>query len=87
MRDLTGRKMEVASAASNFYKCNLRSASLSRLISREKLRLDPAPDAVTLHLHPVPFPVCNFEPRAFGGGPKNTSVRRGCRSDIYARTL
>jgi hypothetical protein len=59
----------------------------SRLISRKKSRSDPTAEPIALHLHPVAFPVGNFEARAFGGGRKNTSVGRGCRPDVDAGAL
>jgi hypothetical protein len=38
------------------------------------LRFDPTAKLSALHLHPVPFPVCNFKAHAFGGFPNNTCV-------------
>jgi hypothetical protein len=60
---------------------------LSGLIGPEKLGLDPTFQVIALYLHPVPLTLRNFEAFAFGDYPKNTSIRRGCRPDIYARTL
>jgi hypothetical protein len=59
----------------------------SRLISRKKSRSDPTAEPIALHLHPVAFPVGNFEARASGGRRKNPSVGRGCRPDVDAGAL
>ena len=60
---------------------------LSGVIRPEKLGLDPTFQVIALDLHPVPLALRNFEAFAFGDYPKNTSIRRGCRPDVYARTL
>src|SRR3984893_18577668 len=59
----------------------------SRLIGRKKSRSGPTAEPIALHLHPVAFPVGNFEARAFGGGRKNSSAGRGCRPDVDAGAM
>ena len=49
--------------------------------------IDPTLQATTIDLDPVSLPACNFEARAFGGGPENSPVCRWCRPNVYAGTL
>ena len=58
-----------------------------RLIRRKKSRSDPTAEPIALHLHPIAFPVGNLEARAFGGGRKHASGRRGRRPDVHAGPL
>jgi hypothetical protein len=84
------RRAETASEKWDFQaerSSGRRLRYLFGLMRREKLRIDPTTRAATLHLHPVPLPICNFQARAFGDGPKNRPACRRCRPDVYARTL
>ena len=60
---------------------------LSRCVRRDKLRIDPTLQATALHLDPISVPACNFEARAFGGGPDNSPGCRWCRPDVHVGTL